>query len=182
MCTEIIFVSLSGLDLDLMRLRFPKLPDLMPEELSSCNLAGDFVLHRLLGIGDRNFSQNSVVLSILSLFVADLDRCLAAGVGMLKCPITVRPATSKAEFADLLECFVSVSTYMTALIWRDTLSAWEEETGDLPCLAREVTTTLSFLRSAWQPIKRWGVEGARDWREGTQWVMTDLRVDGSLML
>ena len=122
--TEITFVSLSGLDLDLIRLRFPRLPDLMPVELSSCNLAGDFVLQRLLGIGDLNFSQNSVVLSILSLVVTDLDLCfIGGGPGMLKWPMHVRAATSKAEVADLVDSLVSVSTYITAPIWRDTLSA-----------------------------------------------------------
>ena len=123
MLIEITFVSLSGLDLDLIRLRFPRLPDLMPVELSSCNLAGDFVLHRLFGIGDLNFSQNSVVLSILCFVVTDLDLCFIGGAGMLKWPMQVRAATSKAETADLVDNLVSVSTYMTAPIWRDTLSA-----------------------------------------------------------
>ena len=166
---EITFVSLSGLDLDLIRLRFPRLPDLMPVELSSCNLAGDLVLHRLFGIGDLNFSQNSVVLSFLSLVVTDLDLCfMECGAGMLKWPMQVRAATSNAEVADLVDSLVSVSTYITYPIWRDTLSAREEDTGDLPCLARDVTTALSVLRSAWQPINRWGVEVVMECREGTQ--------------
>ena len=166
--TEITVVSLRGLDLDLIRLRLPILPDLMPVEESSCSLAGDFVLHLLFGIGERNFSQISEVLSSLSFIVTDLDLCFAVGGGMLKWPRHVKAATSKAVVADLLVCLVSVSTYITALIWRDTFSAWQEDTGDLPWRAREVTTALSVLRSDWQPISRSGVKGEILFRKGTQ--------------
>ena len=172
------FVSLKGLDFDLIRLRLLILPDFMPVEVSSFNLAGDFVLHRLFGMGDRNFSQKSEVLSAFSLIVTDLDLCFAVVGGMLKWPMQVKAATSNAAAADLSECLVSVSTYITALIWRETRRPWQEDTGDLPCLAREVTTALSVLRSDWHPIRRRGVEGASRFREGTQWVMSDRMVEG----
>ena len=94
----------------------------------------------------------------------------------------VKAATSKAVAADMLDRLVSVSTYMTALIWRETLKAWTVDTGDFPCLARDVKTALSVLRSDWQPIKRRGMEGAIRRREGTQWVRRERSVEGWLML
>lgn len=178
MFMESTFVSLKGLDFDLIRLRLLRLPDFMPVKESSLSLAGDFVLHRLFGMGDRNFSQKSELLSDFSLVVTDLDRCFAVVVRILKWPMHVEAATSNAAAADLSECLVSVSTYITALIWRECRSPWQEDTGDLPCLARELMTALSVLRSDWHPIRRRGMEGASRFREGTQWVMSDRRVDG----
>ena len=113
---EITVVSLRGLDFDRIKFRLLRLPDFVADDMSSSNLAGDFVLHLLFGSGDRNFPQKSALLSFVFFGVADLDLCFEGLVGTMKCPMHVKAATSKAANADLVECFVSVSTYITAQI------------------------------------------------------------------
>ena len=83
-------------------------------------------------------------------------------------PPQVLAASSKTALADLADSLASVSTYIAASIRRQKEMARLEETGWLPVLAREARPTLSLLRSAWHPTRRW-LEVLRLESRGSQW-------------
>ena len=131
---------------------------------------------RLAAEGDLSLDQNSLLVSRL----VDLDLVwLRRGKVtedeedmMEDCleswPPQVLAASSNTALADLGESLTSVSTYIAASILRQKERARLEETGWLPVLAREARPTLSLLRSAWHPTRRW-LEVLRLDSRGSQW-------------